>query len=263
MTETTPFSAILAHQKVATSDHRRMGMIWTLELNCASIIFLRQPVFFIHGKWITRNQVIKYVANIGSGVHSGTPQTEDEKRIASIRNSARFSTSSMSVIPQDAQIIRPHLVPALELNIDALRPGPLNFSISNQGSENRYTSPTPARTQQRRALMANDAWYRYVSAAERLNIEQTLEVRSNSGTTWYALERLDNWSDIRRLLALDDPPRTNRVGVFYSDELPKFDAVRQRAVQPQKLKNGTWVPGGGTEAATYQPHPLFGFSAVR
>jgi hypothetical protein len=110
--------------------------------------------------------------------------------------------------------------------------------------------------------MANEAWYRYVSADERLNIEQTLEVRSNSGITWYTLERLDNWADIQRLLALDDPPRT-RVGVFYSDELPKFDAVKQRTVQPQKLKNGTWVEGGGTEAATYQPHPLFGFYDVK
>lgn len=111
--------------------------------------------------------------------------------------------------------------------------------------------------------MANDGWYRYVTSAERQSIEQRLVVRSNSGTTWYALQRLETWDQVQRLLALDDPRRTDRVGVFYPDELPKFDAVPQRTVQPQKLKNGTWVPGGGTEAATFQPHPLFGFYDLR
>jgi hypothetical protein len=111
--------------------------------------------------------------------------------------------------------------------------------------------------------MANDGWYRYVSTAERQSIEKTLEVKSNSGTTWYALDRLEKWDDIQKLLALDDPPRTDRVGILYSDELPPFDAVPQRTVQPQKLKNGTWVPGGGTEAATYKPYFLFGIRMIK
>jgi len=129
--------------------------------------------------------------------------------------------------------------------------------------KNCYTSPTWAKAAQRRlALMANDAWYRYVSAAERLNIEQTSEVRSKSGTTWYALQRLDNWTDIQRLLSLEDPRRTYRVGAFYSDELPQFDDVPQRTVQPQKLKNGTWMSGGGTEAASSKPHHVFGFIVI-
>jgi hypothetical protein len=111
--------------------------------------------------------------------------------------------------------------------------------------------------------MANDCWYRYVSPAERANIEATLQVASNSGTTWYALQRLDTWGDVQRLLALDDPTRTDRIGGFYSDELPSFDAVPQRTVQPQKLKNGTWAPGGGTEAATTKTHHVFGFSKIK
>src|SRR5262245_36421859 len=111
--------------------------------------------------------------------------------------------------------------------------------------------------------MANDGWFRYVSLAERQNIEKTLVVMSRSGTTWYALQRLDKWDDVQRLLALDDPPRTDRLGVFYSDELPPFDAVPQRTVQPQKLMNGTWVAGGGTEAATFKPHNIFGFGMIR
>jgi len=111
--------------------------------------------------------------------------------------------------------------------------------------------------------MANDGWYRYVSMAERRNIELTLEVASKSGTTWYGLQRLDKWNDIQWLLALEGPPRTHRVGAFYSDELPPFDAVPQRTVQPQKLKNGGWVSGGGTEAATTKPHQIFGFGAIK
>jgi hypothetical protein len=113
-----------------------------------------------------------------------------------------------------------------------------------------------------RATMANDCWYRYVGQAERANIEATLEVRSKSGTTYYALQRMDRWADVQRLLAVDDPARTDRIGGFYSDELPAFDAVPQRTVQPQKLKNGTWVAGGGTEAATTKPHHVFGFGKV-
>jgi hypothetical protein len=96
--------------------------------------------------------------------------------------------------------------------------------------------------------MANEAWYRYVSAAERRSIEQTLEVRSKYGTTWYARERLDNWTDIQRLLSIEDPRRTDRVGAFYSDELPPFDFIR--SVGPLKLKSGRWMSGGGTEAAS-------------
>jgi hypothetical protein len=111
--------------------------------------------------------------------------------------------------------------------------------------------------------MANDGWYRYVSAAERQNIALTLQVASKFGVTWYALQRLDTWQDIQRRFALEGPPRTHRVGAFYSDELPSFDAVPQRTVQPQKLENGTWMPGGGTEAATREPHHIFGFGVIK
>jgi hypothetical protein len=111
--------------------------------------------------------------------------------------------------------------------------------------------------------MAVDGWYRYISDAERQNIEDTLAVAFVSGVTWYALQRLDDWRAVRLLLALDDPPRECRVGPFYVDELPSFDAVPQRTVQPQKLRNGSWVFGGGTEAATTKPHYVFGFGVIK
>src|SRR5579864_2601774 len=92
-------------------------------------------------------------------------------------------------------------------------------------------------------LMPNDGWYRYVSDGEFKNIDATGEVASRSGTTWYALQRLNRWSDVQRLLALEDPARTDRVGPFYADELPVFDAVPQRTDQPQKLKSATPLSG--------------------
>src|SRR5260370_19893909 len=42
--------------------------------------FISQRVFYIHGKWITRTQVIHYLATIGSGVHSGTPHPDVVKK---------------------------------------------------------------------------------------------------------------------------------------------------------------------------------------
>jgi len=53
--------------------------------------FRKQKVIYFEGEWITRNEVIKYVANIGDGVHSGTLKTDAEKRIASVRHAMTFA----------------------------------------------------------------------------------------------------------------------------------------------------------------------------
>ena len=111
--------------------------------------------------------------------------------------------------------------------------------------------------------MATEGWYRYVGSSERSYIRRNLEVQSRYGTTWYALQRLTDWSDIQEDLALEDPPRECRVGPFFSDELPAFDKVPPRTVQPQKLRSGRWVSGGGSEAATSQPHYVYGAARVR
>jgi hypothetical protein len=44
--------------------------------------FLSQHVLCLQGRWITRRDAIKYMANIASGVHSGAPKTEIEQTIA-------------------------------------------------------------------------------------------------------------------------------------------------------------------------------------
>ncbi len=110
--------------------------------------------------------------------------------------------------------------------------------------------------------MANPCWYRYVSNGENTYILQELEIKSKWGETWYALERLTDWTRIQELLALEDPPRHFRVGPLRTDELPDFDACPPRTSQPKKLKNGRWVAGGGTEAATTRSHYIYGHAKV-
>lgn len=52
--------------------------------------FLRQNVLCLNGLWINRSEVIKYIANSVSGVHSGMPSNQKEKNMALIRNAMRF-----------------------------------------------------------------------------------------------------------------------------------------------------------------------------
>lgn len=61
----------------------------TVELNIDS--FLSQRVVCIEGRWITRKSVIKFAANVASGVHSGSPTDDDEQAIARLRRSVSYS----------------------------------------------------------------------------------------------------------------------------------------------------------------------------
>jgi hypothetical protein len=45
----------------------------------------------LNGHWIRRGDVIKHVAHIASGVHSGTPATPEDETIFLIRRSAWYS----------------------------------------------------------------------------------------------------------------------------------------------------------------------------
>jgi len=53
--------------------------------------FLAQPVLCFEGKWLSRGAVIKYVANIASGVHSGTAETEEEKSLSRVRRAMTYA----------------------------------------------------------------------------------------------------------------------------------------------------------------------------
>jgi hypothetical protein len=53
--------------------------------------FCKQHVLSFEGNWISRAEVIKYVANVSSGVHSGKPRTDVDHLIDRVRHAARFS----------------------------------------------------------------------------------------------------------------------------------------------------------------------------
>lgn len=67
--------------------------------------FLAQKVLCMNDKWISRRAAIKHVANYGSGVHSKTPDTDDEKIIALMRNCATYTV--------DGGKVKMHILPHL------------------------------------------------------------------------------------------------------------------------------------------------------
>lgn len=70
--------------------------------------FLSQRLICLSGRWINRRQIIKYVANTASGVHSGTPQEEADKLLARIRQCVSYSVQNGSF--------------HLDFNVDAFNP---------------------------------------------------------------------------------------------------------------------------------------------
>jgi hypothetical protein len=59
--------------------------------------FAQQKVLCYRGQWITRQKVIKYLANIASGVHSGAPEEEDDEVLSKMRSSSSLSVRGDNV----------------------------------------------------------------------------------------------------------------------------------------------------------------------
>lgn len=59
--------------------------------------FLGQKVICLRSKWVTRAHVIKFVANVDSGVHSGRAKTDDEILLAQVRSSASYSRNETGI----------------------------------------------------------------------------------------------------------------------------------------------------------------------
>jgi hypothetical protein len=96
------------------------------------------------------------------------------------------------------------------------------------------------------------AAFRYVGPAEALWIQQTGEVVSRSGVTWYAIGSdapLASSAEVTDVYALPDD-KQYAFGPIPDDECPPWNVVGARTVMPTRLPDGRWVPGGGTEAAT-------------
>jgi hypothetical protein len=62
--------------------------------------FLSQPVLCNQGTWFNRREVIKYVANIASGVHSDRASEPQEVALASIRRSVTYRVQDETVAVQ-------------------------------------------------------------------------------------------------------------------------------------------------------------------
>jgi hypothetical protein len=59
--------------------------------------FVSQSVICVRGQWIARGAIIKYVANIASGVHSGAARAPDDILIATAREFAKYSKKPMAL----------------------------------------------------------------------------------------------------------------------------------------------------------------------
>ena len=59
--------------------------------------FLNQKVLCLQGEWVNRRAVIKYVANIACGVHSGTPQENADLLLAMIRTCSAYEINGDGV----------------------------------------------------------------------------------------------------------------------------------------------------------------------
>jgi hypothetical protein len=81
--------------------------------------FLSNKVLCLNGRWISRRSVIKYVANIASGVHSGAPKDETDTIISTIRNCVMYSKKdgklhalvNLESTEHRQMIFRIHLIP--------------------------------------------------------------------------------------------------------------------------------------------------------
>jgi hypothetical protein len=77
--------------------------------------FLSQRVLCLNGQWASRNSVIKYVANVTSGVHSKTPTKDDEKLLSRLRCVVSYE---------------PTVPPTISLNFDAITQESVEFAYS-------------------------------------------------------------------------------------------------------------------------------------
>jgi len=77
--------------------------------------FLNQRVFYFSGQWITRAQVIKYVANVAGGVHSGAHKEPTDDLLHHIRQIMKLSmTNGEPALSLNPRALSHGAVPILE-----------------------------------------------------------------------------------------------------------------------------------------------------
>ena len=70
--------------------------------------FLTQRVLCYRSAWVSRSDVIKYVANVASGVHSGIPKDAAERLLGRIRGAVAYSVRNggvhLELFPQGVDV---------------------------------------------------------------------------------------------------------------------------------------------------------------
>ena len=59
--------------------------------------FLSQRILCYRGLWASRRAIIKHIANVGSGVHSSAPQTQEDTIIERMRGSCWYTVADGKV----------------------------------------------------------------------------------------------------------------------------------------------------------------------
>jgi hypothetical protein len=89
--------------------------------------FLSQQVICLKGQWASRRDVIKYIANIASGVHSGSPKEPVHHLLNRVRRAARYSAVA---VPAEMGAPPGTLMSSQSFNMGALGDGELPFTYS-------------------------------------------------------------------------------------------------------------------------------------
>jgi hypothetical protein len=99
---------------------------------------LSQPVLYFDNQWVNRKQVIKYVANIAGGIHSGNPKEPSDAVIHRIRQiCAFFRTDGKTALRVHLNTIRTGKRP-----IDVRRDG-IDFALLQMLAAARYLTMSP------------------------------------------------------------------------------------------------------------------------
>lgn len=87
--------------------------------------FLSQKVLCLNGTWASRREVIKYVAHVAHGVHSGQPRDAEHILLNRIRHVAKFSVQP---VPPGLGAPEGEKMLSFQFNIDALSDGDMEFT---------------------------------------------------------------------------------------------------------------------------------------
>ena len=99
--------------------------------------FLSQKIVCFQGQWLARADIIKYVAHVGHGVHSGEPKEAAHELVRRIRYVATIKLADMPIINFNPQAIQVGEKP-IQIDRDAL-----DFVLIQLVSAARYLTTSP------------------------------------------------------------------------------------------------------------------------